>query len=136
MKTIDELIEAQKRCATYPNCHFCFLHAGPLCTWIRDTLEYLKAYQKIEDEYDELKDWWAEEHAENVPLSWKEMKCMVGKPVWLVYDWNNVHYEGWILLDHLEGIFIIDAKDEWALSEVNMDNWNNWKAYRKEKNKL
>lgn len=100
----------------------------------RKELEDEKArYQKIEDEYEELKDWWAEEHAENVPLTFDELKTMLGKPVWFVYDWNNVHYKGWILLDHLEGIFIIDAKDEWALSEVNMDNWNNWKAYRKEK---
>lgn len=45
MKTIDELIEAQKRCTTYPNCHFCFLHAGPLCTWIRDVLIYLQEYR-------------------------------------------------------------------------------------------
>lgn len=66
----------------------------------------------------------------NPPLTWDELKTMEGKPVWFVYDWNNVHYKGWIVLDHMEGIFILDAKDNWALSEVNMDKW---KAYRKER---
>lgn len=45
MKTLDEVIEAQERCLKYPNCHFCFLHAGPLCTWIRDALSYLNEYR-------------------------------------------------------------------------------------------
>lgn len=66
----------------------------------------------------------------NEPLTWDELKIMEGKPVWLVYDWNNTHFEGWIIPDHWEGIFIIDAKDNWALSETNMDKWQ---AYRKER---
>ena len=45
MKTLTEVIEAQERCGTYPNCHFCFLHAGPVCGWIRDALYYLKMYR-------------------------------------------------------------------------------------------
>ena len=45
MKTLDEVIEAQKRCETYPNCHFCYLHSGPICEWIRDVLIYLKEYK-------------------------------------------------------------------------------------------
>ena len=46
MKTIDEVIEAQERCGTYPNCHFCYLHSGPMCEWIRDALHYLKEYRE------------------------------------------------------------------------------------------
>lgn len=53
MKTLDEVIEAQERCATYPNCHFCFLHAGPVCEWIQDALHYLKAYRENQHAYEE-----------------------------------------------------------------------------------
>ena len=63
--------------------------------WEADALHYLKEYRKIEDEYEELKDWWAEEHAENVPLSWDELKQMDGKPVWWVHgecgEWLTIY---------------------------------------------
>ena len=128
MKTLDEVIKRLE-----DDIHAADEDSQLIMLFDRDVVDarhYLKEYREIEDEYEELKDWWAEEHAENVPLSWDELKGMEGKPVWLVYDWNNTHFEGWILLDHFEGIFIVDAKDEWALSEVNMDKW---KAYRKER---
>lgn len=70
MKTLDEVIEAQERCATYPNCHFCFLHAGPVCEWIQDALHYLKAFRDAKDALEAEKDRYAEavkncEEAEN-----------------------------------------------------------------------
>ena len=131
MKSLNTVIEVLEACQNDAiECFECPMRHETECEVKSVALAYLKEYQKIEDEYEELKDWWAEEHAENVPLYWNELKGMEGKPVWLVYDWNNTHFEGWILLDHFEGIFIVDAKDEWALSEVNMDKW---KAYRKER---
>ncbi len=51
MKTLDEVIEAQERCETYPNCHFCYLHSGPMCEWIRDALHYLKTYRENQQTY-------------------------------------------------------------------------------------
>lgn len=53
MKTLDEVIEAQKRCTTYPNYHFCYLHSGSICEWIRDALHYLKTYRENQHAYEE-----------------------------------------------------------------------------------
>ena len=79
MKTLDEVIKAQERCGTYPNCHFCFLHSGPMCEWIRDALQWLKGY-KAHIELDRLRDKC---EAKNDPLTWEELKSMEGKPVWV-----------------------------------------------------
>jgi len=144
MKMLDEVIKAYEICTKEQPCSLCpYMESDANGKWACalcgdctfDALYYLKEYrekkQEIADisiDYVVLKQWWAEQQ-ENPPLTWDELKTMLGQPVWLVYDWNNIHYKGWILLDQLKGIFIIDAKDEWALSEANIDNW---KAYRKE----
>ena len=140
MKTLDEVIKAYEICLNIneTSCRDCpyteFNAEGKwacsLCgNCTEDVLQYLKAYREDKDDLTALRAFWTEQQA-NPPLDYETLKTMLGQPVWLVYDWNNVHYKGWILLDHLEDIFILDAKDNWALSEVNMDKW---KAYRKER---
>ena len=184
MKTLDEVIEAQKRCETYPNCHFCYLHSGPICEWIRDVLIYLKEYkikrerimaqaqacddtekrlqeeiaryQDVVKEYEEiltdyvaLKQYWAEQQA-NEPLAWKEMKRMTGKPVWVEEYWAPMEDEAGVTEDEgdTEAYWaILTYADEKRISVVNgrvdqwlhKDIWNNhevshsWQAYRKER---
>ena len=130
MKTLDEVIEAIEVCRdSYV--------AGKIIK--ADALYYLKEYQKIEDEYDELKDWWAEEHAENVPLSWDELKAMEGKPVWVEVDgyvgyWSIVRmltpdvfsrYYAWLKSP--------EDPMEAPVAELNSENYGKtWQAYRKE----
>ena len=140
MKTLDEVITAVHHCGlitsfddTYEYDGGCPYEDCSECEKKRmlgkDIIQYLAAYKDDKDDLTALRAFWKEQQ-ENPPLDWKTLKTMLGQPVWLVYDWNNVHYKGWILLDHLEDIFILDAKDNWALSEANMDKW---KAYRKER---
>ena len=138
MKTLDEVIKAYEICLNIneTSCRDCpyteFNAEGKwacsLCgDCTEDVLHYLKEYRDTKNALDAER----VEISDNPPLTWDELKIMLGQSVWFVYDWNNIHYKGWILLDHMvEDIFIIDAKDEWALSEVNMDKW---KAYQKER---
>lgn len=145
-KTMDEVIKVMDHiefCCT--NCKLQFDCDEVEC-FLEDALHYLKEYRSEKAMWEVDRKWlldWIEQYKEarekhqqavielkkNPPLTWEELQQMEGKPVWFVYDWNNTHFKGWILLDHFEGIFIVDAKDEWALSEENMDKW---KAYRKE----
>ena len=138
MKTLDEVIKAFECCYIHkeePNCSECpykFKEKFGLCGDQRlDALYYLKEYQKIEknfsyDELQELRDWWAEEHVINEPLSWDELKQMEGKPVWVEYDgykpmWDIVRYnrggviETEMCMLHEEG------------------QGKTWQAYRKER---
>jgi len=135
MKTLDEVIKVYETGMFISDKSF----DEALREFNSDALYYLKELRHILDNT-----VWVESTKEengywklpmlpetgNDPLTWDELKRMRGKSVWLEYDWNNIHYKGWISLDHMEDIFIIDVKDEWALSEVNMDKW---KAYRKER---
>ena len=98
-----------------------------------DALHYLKQLQKIEDEYEELKDWWAEEHAENVPLSWDELKTMEGKPVWLellkTSDWKGWDVVSGFTTDDVFGEIMVTVRDDYFKSEFG----KTWKAYRRER---
>lgn len=103
MKTLDEVIKAYEYCIdnNYRDCRGCPYGCEDGESGChdaeekKDALHYLKEYQKIEDEYEELKDWWAEEHAENVPLSWDELRLMKGKPVWWAHgevgEWLTIY---------------------------------------------
>lgn len=131
MKTLDEVIEAQERCETYPNCHFCYLHSGPMCEWIRDALHYLKeyrekrhAYEEILTDYVALKQYWAEQQA-NPALTWEQLKQMEGKPVWVE------PCKEWMLITEIE-----TEPHIWLLSLDGMDydmSLHEWQAYRKER---
>lgn len=95
MKTIDEVIDLFDKGCIRP-CVECPCYGMKECKeQLAAESYYLHKYQEIEDEYEELKDWWAEEHAENVPLSWDELKQMVGKPVWWAHgevgEWLTIY---------------------------------------------
>ena len=100
----------------------------------------MSEYQKIEDEYDELKDWWAEEHAENVPLTWQELKQMEGKPVWVeVYEpideKTGWHTASWKLIEFINDEYF-DVRDSDGEQECFYKSENDcycWQAYRKER---
>ena len=127
MKTLDEVIEAQERCETYPNCHFCYLHSGPMCEWIRDALQYLKWYKELADDSEAYAEW-----KENPPLTWDELKSMEGKPVWIEDGLENGE---WCIIECFteSGRFI--AHDRYADDTVfkAIDMGNMWQAYRKER---
>ena len=132
MNIIDNLVEIIDKCVAvgcHSGCPFeqrCLRDNKQFL--LSEALHYLKEYQKIEDEYEELKDWWAEEHAENVPLSWDELKQMEGKPVWYEHEF----WKGWIILGKVEqGVnceMIPDREERWYIVKDGSA-----KAYRKER---
>ena len=143
MKTLDEVIKAYEYCIdnNYRDCRGCPYgceDGESDCANAEektDALHYLKEYQKIEDEYEELKDWWAEEHAENVPLTWSDLQEMTGKPVWI--ELYSVDRKAWGLND---GTFIDAFGNDCITFKVLHDLWHfskkgigkDWQAYRKE----
>lgn len=140
MKTLDEVIDNfEKACDLERRCEGCSgclgqengcPNDGAEC--VPDALYYLKKYQKIEDEYEELNDWWAEEHAENVPLSWDELKQMEGKPVWVEY----ISEKRWIVIkefrESISGMEYLVSTDNGLFFPQRMDD-KTWQAYRKER---
>lgn len=102
-----------------------------------DTLQYLRKYREIEDEYQELKDWWAEEYVTNDPLTWDELKAMKGKPVWVEEKPDNEWIGYWNVVKRLdtfddgsESILFISSGSEY----YDEENYGiDWQAYRKEK---
>lgn len=106
--------------------------------WEVDALYYLNEYQKVEDEYEELKDWWAEEHAENVPLTWDELKQMEGKPVWID---SLPLVRRWVIIKKFhpiggnKNLFDMEVEDGAHFLRKNMrrDDGAWWQAYRKER---
>lgn len=144
MNIIDNLVEIIDKCVAdgcHSGCPFeqrCLRDNKQFL--LSEVLHYLKEYQKIEDEYEELKDWWAEEHAENVPLSWEQLKTMEGKPVLielLNHDmWDDpshrVDSEWWVIGEvRKDDIILATYLDEMELCEEDIDI--SWKAYRKER---
>ena len=143
MKTLDEVIEAQERCATYPNCHFCYLHSGSMCEWIRDALHYLKEYRDayrnvIASMNHHLRK--IHELEQNDPLTWDELKHMEGKPVWV----EGQTHKHWCIIkrvfyDDLLGKNFISLmfcnhkgrNDSYQRKESNLGK--TWQAYRKER---
>ena len=134
MKTLDEVITAHEFCVnasiTGAICKECPAFVEPDCGVREDALHYLKEYREIEDEYYELKDWWAEEYVINDPLDWEELKQMVGRPIWI--QENDHGY--WIIIDNF---FITSYGYHWLNSAegclAKEDMGISWQAYRKER---
>lgn len=136
MKTLDEVIKGMEHCHE-DNCMECPYQFEPKdfdcitqCQYT-DALHYLKEYQKIEDEYHELKDWWAEEYVTNDPLTWDELKQMEGKPVWVEHHlfkgWRLV---GWQANEHMMNL--VGSYSE-RLPLFADGCGTDWQAYRKER---
>ena len=152
MKTLDKVIDAVERCETYPNCHFCYLHSGPICKWIRDALHYLEILQdmtcgtsqklrntsqitcpKCHSEFVILPD-------ANNPLTWQELQHMEGKPVWVEY---NLHIGNKDFRDNSKRWCIVREFKPWHDTEIIItengfvlsknEQIKCWQAYRKER---
>ena len=125
MKTLDEVIEELQywdTCDEYPECFYDD-------EVNRDALHYLKEYRWVVENCAEA---LAEKHpSENVPLTWDELKTMIGKPIWVEYegyapDWEVIEYIG-------------NTKWKWGeviethLSILHKENQGKeWQAYKKE----
>lgn len=79
---------------------------------------------------------------ENNPITWEELKSMIGKPVWLEYDNRGLEIlsdpHQWVIIGMVDNTsvmpeisFISKWKTFWMQKEFMGKHWN---AYKKEKN--
>ena len=116
---------------------------------LRDDLEkYKEDYGKATRELTEAREQWIAEkkrmesyelmyiHAmanleDNPPLTWDELREMVGKPVWV----EHKHYSKWLIVYEVwEHTIVLDGNGYYTqyFSDDN-DKEVRWKAYRKER---
>lgn len=95
-------------------------------TW-SDALSYLNEYKELSKMWNDRLD----KENSNPPLTWDELKDMIGKPVWV----EALLYKQWAIIacvgsDHIrfEGANLYAPE-----SRVYMGDANGWQAYRKER---
>ena len=93
--------------------------------------EEMQRIHEIEDEYHELKDWWAEEYVTNDPLTWDELKQMEGKPVWVEFEKNGNH---WLIITDIKSNGAVGRGVYGENAPLYKDRiGTDWQAYRKER---
>ncbi len=159
MKTLDEVIKAFEICIG----SYCSNAEHDVCPYLgasdmgcmkepeKDALHYLiqlklfrqttimQGIHKAQKDYAlyPVSDWGEDEPDFNPPLTWDELKAMVGKPVWVEYGNNQQSY--WVII---YGFYGRDNELQWM--EVSGGNPNTlwqkdmgadeyWQAYRKER---
>ena len=94
--------------------------------------EAVKEYEEILTDYVALKQYWAEQQA-NEPLTWVELAQMVanGKPVWIEMNHFGVH---WYFIDMVtEDIAIFIGMYKESVQLYRDEYGKTWNAYRKER---
>lgn len=149
MRTLDEVIKSyelscgDKNCSECPYDDECLDHFVCECyERMDDTLHYLKEYRQscadlvennkryiqIYIEYREMID----ELNRNDPLTWDELKQMIGKPVWI--EWTNYpSWNAWFILGKIFGdgtVFLNGDRNGRPTKEYY---GKTWQAYRKER---
>lgn len=115
MKTLDEVIN--------------IMEGVGLIDWGADALVYLKEYAEMIDNVEP-----------NEPLDWDEFKQMVGKPVWVEYNFQISNKEfrdkskRWCIVREIElwdDTEIVITENGFILSK--REQVKDWQAYRKER---
>ena len=147
MKTLDEVIDDLK----YTNFDDDGFAINLHCNEIVDVLNHLKEYrsekQIWESDRKHYEDWIEQykeardkhqqavkEMLKNPPLTWDELRTMVGKPVWVQWTVKGVWASGdWSLIQDADEdrIWFVD-KDGETFDEEKEIHGNLWRAYRKE----
>ncbi len=141
MKTLDEVIYQLENCAYAPL-------TDDACHYLKEYRERLQNLQDMMDRYDisvknyeeavencriaEQKYWRNTNNVEDmIPLTWDELKQMVGKPVWVEYFGAN----RWIIPQEFR--FDIAGREYLLAQDGGMifrfQQHDVWQAYRKER---
>lgn len=129
MKTLDEVIKANECCdhgEPDSRCEDCPYNGLGACCQEResDALHYLKHLQ----EYYEMS---REHHEPNPPLTWDELKTILGKPVWVEYLKDGESYDAeWIIIQDINDECMSDTQ---RFGYQKLDYSDYWQAYRKER---
>lgn len=153
MKTLDEVIKAFEWCLNDANddCDGCPYYSNrETDCHVRnvDALYYLKEYQgrkealrhwneKAISEQQNIADAYMlykaalEKEKDNLPLTWDELKSMVGKPVWV----EALLYKQWAVIAYVGDMYIrFEGANLYAPEcRIYMGEDNGWQAYRKER---
>ena len=142
MKTLDEVITAFEICivdndGTCKGCPYSDENGEPICIGDdkEDALHYLREYQR----YQKTPSCMCHMAMcdENNPLTWNELKHMVGKPVWVeqLDSDSGKTYGEWVLIQsglNFGNVYMVTkCRERVQLWEKEMNSL--WKAYRKEK---
>ena len=145
MKTLDEVIDKFEKCDLEVCCENC-PYSTEQCVCDPDALYYLKEYKNTDENYKqamahvtEVIDYYEKMVADylsvnNPPLTWDELRTMVGKPVWMQWTVMGVWaYGDWNLIQDADEdrIWFVD-KDGETFDEEKEIHGNLWRAYRKE----
>lgn len=139
MKTLDEVIKANECCdhgEPDSRCEDCPYNGIGTCCLEResDALHYLKEYKDAYGNVIASMNYHLRkihELEQNDPLTWQELKQMVGKPVWV----EHKHYSKWLIVYEVyENTIVLDGNGCYTqyFSDDN-DKEVRWKAYRKER---
>lgn len=145
MKTLDEVIKAVHHCGlltgfddTYEYDGGCPYEDCSECEKKRrlgkDIIQYLTAYKDDKNELTALRAYWEEQQA-NPPLTWKELRGMEGKPVWVEVDYHNPEatYKYWTIVKYFDshegGDMVFTGTGFYCKDLLGVD----WQAYRKER---
>lgn len=136
MKTLDEVIKAFEICivdngGTCKGCPYSDENGEPICIGDdkEDALHYLKEYQRYQNTPSRMVHMAMCD--ENDPLTWDELKQMLGKPVWV----EHKHYSKWLIVYEVyENSIVLDGNGCYTqyFSDDN-DKEVRWKVYRRER---
>ena len=118
MKTLDEVIDLFDNGCIRP-CVEC------PCCGMKECQEQLAAESYYLHEYQKIE----EEHAENVPITWEELKQMEGKPVWVE---SKRYGARWYLLENVSDNCLVCIGIYGERAPYYRDD-DDWQAYRKER---
>ena len=134
MKTIEKVIRANEICSGSAYCIKCpyFKYDDCNARKDKDSLFYLKQYKLA---MENCADALAEKYpSENVPLTWEELKEMVGKPIWVEDQVDDeVKHNRWYVIEGFDGERCIQLNDLYFSRDYYGNIEDGWQAYRKEK---
>ena len=95
---------------------------------INDAINYLKEYADRQENLDQFETY---QFVHKYPLTWEELKEMVGKPVWM----ERPEWKEWLLVSEIDNDKCeMYLRDKWGNGVlVNGRNVGYWRAYRKER---
>ena len=134
METLDEVIkniEAMWVCPSSDGAdEYC-----ELMSVREDALHYLKEYRTTQTAYIKA----MADLEDNPPLTWDELKGIVGKPVWV--EWISGTWKGltkWAILNRIDDDYLVFTASDVAGQSYNghlrlINLGKTWQAYRKER---
>lgn len=133
MKTLDEVIEKIEKMWVCPSSD----EAAEYCDFMEvkeDALHYLKEYRTTQTAYIKA----MADIEDNPPLTWDELRQMVGKPVWVEILSDEIDLSSrWMMVAretkaHSLPLAYTDDMGHWIYGHED-DLGKTWQAYRKER---